>query len=142
MGYYTKFDLDVISGQSDPVELERFYQDQGNDKTFGSYDLPLDLNDSEPMKWYDWKKDMEALSMDYPNVLLVLSGEGEESGDIWKSYFMNGQSQVVKAKVVFDAPDFSSFKRVSSRRNEEIKARKTELEEELIRIQSELDSLN
>jgi len=155
MGYYTRYDLDVVSDQSDPVELERFLKDRNSGKTFGSYDLPLDLSDSESMKWYDWQEDMVALSKEYPNVLLTLSGEGEESGDIWKAYFMNGEAQHVAAKIVFSDPDFSKFKKIDLtekrakeieetriRLEAELSAKKLALEIETNRIQQELDKLN
>ena len=47
-------------------------------------------------------KDMTALSKKYPGHLFQLDGQGEESGDIWRSFFKGGKSQVSKARIVFD----------------------------------------
>ena len=59
-------------------------------------------------KWYDHQKDMLNFSRKYPDILFILSGEGEESGDMWRAYFKNGKMQFVKAKIVYD--DFDENK--------------------------------
>lgn len=48
-------------------------------------------------KWYSWKEDMCAYSLKYPDTLFTISGEGEDSEDIWKAYFKNGKVQVEHA---------------------------------------------
>jgi len=60
----------------------------------------------DAVKWYDHEKDMRSMSLVFKNVLFTLTGEGEEAGDIWKKYFLNGNIQTEKAKIVigdFDA---------------------------------------
>lgn len=64
----------------------------------------------ESCKWYDHDKDMVAVSRDFPDTLFELSGEGEESGDIWKKYFLNGKVQVAKAKIIFEEFDVKKLK--------------------------------
>jgi hypothetical protein len=144
MGYNTKFDLDVIGRESDPVELNRWYEDLNDDKTFGDYELPLNSDEWDSMKWYCWEADVKVLSKEYPNVLFVLSGEGEDSGDIWRAYFMNGEVQEVQARIVFDEVDFSKFKRIdlTGKRRAELEARRQELLAEQVRLQEELDKLD
>lgn len=61
-------------------------------------------------KWYDHDDDMIKLSKEHPELLFALKGEGEESGDIWKTYYLNGKMQHCKAKIIFD--DFSLDKLV------------------------------
>ena len=44
---------------------------------------------------------MEAVSKEFPDVVLFIEGDGEEHGDVWKAIFKNGKSKVVKPKVVW-----------------------------------------
>lgn len=65
---------------------------------------------SESCKWYDHDKDMIAMSLSFPDVLFKLHGEGEESGDIWDAYYLNGKMQTHKAKVMIDDVDPKAWK--------------------------------
>ena len=57
---------------------------------------------SERAKWYDHDKDMIAFSTLFPNLVFKLTGEGEESEDIWVKYYKNGKMQHCPAKITFD----------------------------------------
>ena len=50
-------------------------------------------------------KSITKFSVDYPEHLFILEGEGEDSGDIWKQYIKNGKSQRCEAKITFDEFD-------------------------------------
>lgn len=54
----------------------------------------------ESCKWYEHESDMKAMSAVFPDVLFKLHGEGEESGDIWNAYYLNGKSQKKKARIM------------------------------------------
>jgi hypothetical protein len=45
---------------------------------------------------------MRILSRAIANVLFKLSGEGENAGDIWVGYALNGKWQKQKAKIVVE----------------------------------------
>ena len=60
------------------------------------------------MKWYEHQLDMRRFSSKFPNVLFVLSGEGEENDDMWVEYYRNGLMQVARAQITFD--DFDEDK--------------------------------
>jgi hypothetical protein len=97
MGYYTKYELEhepKSLGHSPSIEKEM--------ETLGSgeYD-PFE----DTVKWYEHEEDMKKLSLQFPDVLFTLSGEGEEAGDVWKKYFKNGKVQVAKAVLTIDAFD-------------------------------------
>jgi len=99
MGYYTNYTLKT--DQEEWVELELIkklkevsYQ--------ADYALDVDGSSYESCKWYSHEEDLNKFSKEYPDILFTLSGEGEESGDIWKAYHKNGKVQHVNAQLVFE----------------------------------------
>ena len=61
-------------------------------------------------KWYYHEVHMRKISLQYPDVIFELKGEGEESGDIWVKYFVNGKMQVCNATIVFEPFDEKKLK--------------------------------
>ena len=98
MGYYTRHELTIVSGD----DYKTDYEQEINDIS-GYTDL---FNES--VKWYGCEDDMKSYSKSHPNEVFCIKGEGEEAGDIWKAYFQNGKVFKTKAKLVFD--DFSTEK--------------------------------
>jgi hypothetical protein len=105
MGYYTTFSLEVENAPND-VDIIAVLRDWEED---AMYALDESGNTSESLKWYDHVVDMRAFSGQWPDVLFILNGEGEESGDIWRKYFKNGKVQMAKAKITFDEFDKSKL---------------------------------
>lgn len=109
MGYYTKFKLTIskyIGEKADPSEtringdsiIKQLRESSiGARCAFDCYGETLD-----DTKWYDSTKEMIAFSLKHPDILFKLEGEGEESGDIWISYFLNGKQQYCKGIVTFE----------------------------------------
>jgi len=62
--------------------------------------------------WYDHEEDLIKFSKYHPDLLFTLSGEGEEAGDIWKKYFINGKVQVEKAQITIKEFNPKYFKDV------------------------------
>lgn len=52
---------------------------------------------------------MTALTKHFPTVLFEMEGEGEESDDRWRRYYLDGICQYVKGKIVFDDYDPSKL---------------------------------
>jgi len=65
---------------------------------------------ADSCKWYEHDKHMRDISRMYPETIFILEGEGGESGDIWKKYYLNGKCQVAKAEVII--PEFDETKLV------------------------------
>ncbi len=65
---------------------------------------------ADSCKRYEHDKHMCDISRMYPETIFILEGEGEESGDIWKKYYLNGKCQVAKAEVII--PEFDETKLV------------------------------
>lgn len=60
--------------------------------------------------WYMSEHDepMRKLSAEFPFVLFTLEGRGQDSGDIWKKYYLGGRVHYAKAKIVIE--DFDPAK--------------------------------
>lgn len=54
------------------------------------------------VKWYCCRIDMKKVSKRFPGKLLQIDGEGEESGDIWRAYYLDGKEHYARAKITFE----------------------------------------
>ena len=107
----------ALESIEDPTTRE--YALAGFDAKFidpGKYDIsklsPVDPRFNpfdQECKWYQHEDDMKRFSKLYPHILFELSGEGEESGDIWKKYFLNGKMQTCNVKMEFEPFDESKL---------------------------------
>src|SRR5688572_1133090 len=98
MGYYTTYD--ISSNEPEIQEAIMALSDY-------SWEDDGRLIDS---KWYDHKKHCLEVSKQFPETVIEVSGEGEESGDIWKSYYFNGKVQECGARITFEPFDRSKLK--------------------------------
>jgi len=96
MGYYTRHELEVTNGDNSLIEKLREYSDEANFSLYSNGDT------QEESKWYGHQDELKKFSKLHPNALFILSGEGEEAGDIWREYYKNGKVQMCKAKISFD----------------------------------------
>ena len=98
MGYYTNYSLrfepeESPDGFSDMQEIENFIADPA---LFSDYETVSDLLRTgccDDTKWYYWEDDMRVLAHMFPNVLFILSGDGEDSGDVWEFRIKGDQSE-------------------------------------------------
>lgn len=116
MGYYTRFELTVSGETKVPERLineaEKYgYKispivdhEEGISNLVGYYPFDGDV------KWYDHDKDMKKYSLQFPDIIFTLHGEGEDAGDLWVKYYKNGKVQECKAKIIFDSFDESALK--------------------------------
>lgn len=107
MGYYTYHELSIISG--DKNEIDKFWGELYENDSYMYEDIKRavgdDGNGGDSCKWYEHESDMKRISKEFPSVVFELSGEGEESGDIWKEYYKNGRMQRCNARIEFDPYD-------------------------------------
>ena len=103
MGYYTVFNLEWETNdwlhiidflEKNQLDYDAFYSDG---KTTGA------------TRWYNYHDQMTKLSLQFPNTLFILSGEGEDCSDLWKEYFKNGKSKRIDVQIVWPPIDLSSF---------------------------------
>lgn len=108
MGYYTAFYL-LYPADVEEEEIHKALEEINPDYfDTQSYREEL-LEGYFNAKWYDFEKDIRALSLRFPDKLFVLEGEGEESQDIWKMYFKNGKAQFEKAEFIIGEFDESKL---------------------------------
>ncbi|QGH76408.1 hypothetical protein SEA_DAUBENSKI_104 [Streptomyces phage Daubenski] len=147
MGYYTDF---TLRAEGRGAVYDKMMRDRSKITfSYSNYDFTLgdwlDRDYSENLKWYEWEKDMKQLSKEWPNVLFILDGDGEETGDLWRAWFRNGAMYKLEAKIVFETikPDLDKHlpydhdldKRLGEQYKEELK-------DEIARLQKQLDSLD
>lgn len=60
------------------------------------------------IKWYDSIDDLLKVSKAVPEALIQVDGEGEESGDIWRSYYRGGKMQKANVEITYE--DFDETK--------------------------------
>jgi len=95
MGYYTSFSFQVLDGDDGVTDYEQEITEiSGYSYLFG-----------DTIKWYEHQGDMKTLSSRHPTTLFKLSGDGEENGDLWEEYYLNGKMQRCTAKITFDPYD-------------------------------------
>ena len=103
MGYNTRYTLKIIEEDERSEYLERL--GVTNSEPIDHIEHISERYETwfeDAIKWYDHDKNMREYSEEYPDVLFELSGEGEESGDIWRAYYKNGLCHRVQARIVFD----------------------------------------
>lgn len=76
---------------------------------FANYALDKDGETKNSTKWYEHNENMLDISKEYPEWLFILSGAGEENGDLWKKYYLNGKVQVAKAIINYDDFDINKL---------------------------------
>ena len=104
MGYYTNYSLEVKAPNAKEI-IEKF---RDKDET-ASYAFDEYGNTEDSCKWYNHEDVLRLFSLDYPEVLFILSGEGEEFPDLWKLYVKNGNSHRVQAKITYPEPDMEAL---------------------------------
>lgn len=105
MGYYTNYALEM--DYEDTPEMHAAFDEVEPDYGPGFLQQLLD-GEGDALKWYQHDKVMVAFSKRFPDVLFTLTGEGEESADIWKTHYKGGKIQVAFAEITI--PEFNESK--------------------------------
>ena len=102
MGYYTKHSLNYVlkNGKKVGVELENKIWKYIKNHHYMKYALNKDYVSES--KWYDEEQHMRKMSIEFPEILFIISGEGEEAGDIWKAYYLNGKRKYEEGELKVD----------------------------------------
>ena len=96
MGYYTRYEL-----ETQPENLEAIKELRGTNECAG-YALTPSGSTGDACKWYGHEEELGEFSLKYPNTKFILSGEGEDQGDVWRKTFINGEVEIKRAKLTWD----------------------------------------
>lgn len=110
MGYYTCYTLDVKTTDNSAEHSKKFYIIEALRKENENASCALDeegLTQSDA-KWYDSNEELKEFSKKFPDALLVLDGDGENSDDFWIAYFLNGKTQTCLGRMEYG--EFDSAK--------------------------------
>ena len=107
MGYFTRYSLqltyDTDSESNDEVKnkvIKKLYE-----MNLMGFVFNKSLESNQSATWYTYHEDMLCLSTFFPDIIFRLDGYGEDDGDIWREYYLDGKYQKAKANLVFDAFD-------------------------------------
>ena len=100
MGYYTKHELVIQNGSNDLIQELREFSDDA------AYAFDHSGDPEESIKWYNHQDELKVFSAMHPKVIFKLIGKGEENGDLWHEYYMDGMVQICKAVISY--PNFNS----------------------------------
>ena len=95
MSYCTKFNLDMQPFDQTIIGKLRLMYDSAE------YTLDESGDCRQEGNWFDWENDLKEFSKQYPKVLFILYGEGEDNIDIWKAHIQNGKCKKVSALISF-----------------------------------------
>lgn len=101
MSYYTRYEV-AITPDSKEVR-QAIEADDDLSYAIGDYS-------SDECKWYSHETAMRELSRKFQDVLFELSGVGEDSGDLWRKYFKNGEMQACPAQITYEQFDESKLR--------------------------------
>lgn len=83
MGYYTTFEVRSDRQRSQIIKRINEISDDTLD----------DDGDMSDCKWYDHEEILTQVSKEFPRALITVNGYGEERGDVWRKYFLNGNME-------------------------------------------------
>lgn len=119
MGYYTHYKIAALDLQGRETEediqdllaaaLGRSNFDHEVQKSL-IFEFNL-IKDGETSKWYDWKRDMLALSVAIPDRIFHVEGEGQENGDMWTHWFCAGKQQGDHVKIIRPELDLTAWEK-------------------------------
>lgn len=109
MGYYTDFiikseGLTAKQLKSELISINEYLDPSDFDDEWGNEEVQTCL------KWYEYSKDINKLSLKYPEILFIITGDGENREDVWREYHLGGKSYI--DMIDFNFPEFDKEKLV------------------------------
>lgn len=108
MGYYTRYSGSIVSGPATEKEVAKaiaalpYFDNWSPEEDPETIDEVIAFDET---KWYDYEADMRYISRLFPDTIILIHGEGEETGDLWNHYFKNGKSSYCQAIITYPEPN-------------------------------------
>ena len=119
MGYYTNFTLNCYDNCASSFDISS-KTEFGRALTAALHEInPYYFDDDfdlktlpdDYLKWYDHDEDMIKLSLRFPDYIFILEGDGEDSSDLWRTIYYDGQSERLNVKTIYEKPQ-SDFAKI------------------------------
>lgn len=110
MGYYTNFEISIEKHNSEIDVHDESFVETVVKRINEISDYWFDEDLIQYIKWYDWEEHMRQLSSEFPSVLFIVDGNGEEDGDVWRAYLTDGKCQLERARISFAPFDETKLK--------------------------------
>lgn len=104
IGYQTTHTLTIKEGFTEEIatRLDKLLEERDCYYVFEERDIDT-YEPADGYKWYEHKQDMMSISSQLgDDVLLLLEGEGESNGDVWKEYYRGGKFARYIPRVVWE----------------------------------------
>lgn len=101
MGYYTLYSL-TMYGREDKVAAARqalLEESRGADGSYDPYVQELVTTGWVCAKCYELENQLSAVAERHPDVLIVLEGDGEDSGDLWEARWRGTEHEMQEARI-------------------------------------------
>lgn len=112
MGYRTYYNLAITNSEQEPVSdeySEKIIADlRWEEHSDVWYAIGEDGNSQQDTTWNDIDTDMKTFSLKYPDNIFEISGQGDESDDLWSTYYKNGKMQHCSVEFIY--PPFDETK--------------------------------
>ena len=107
MGYLTYFSLTILDEKGNEIVGDEIIKKIRENCEAANYAFGEMGHAEDSCKWYDCTEDFTELSKMFPNNILMVIGDGEESDDRWISYFMNGKTQHCPGEMTYPPLDLN-----------------------------------
>lgn len=107
MGYITDYSIEFFGPEEDIVNFEKKVLEvsMGDPEDY-DYDGEPDPTLKDLLKYgaadgkmYDWEDWFEPVAKEFPNVLVVINGDGEESDDLWEARLKGNNFEIHNAAI-------------------------------------------
>lgn len=111
MGYYTDYKIEIKTEDGKPYNALGDMISELEKISGYSFEYDDSITSEDSIKWYSYRKNMQMLSKQYPNLLFEVYGIGEDSLDYWVEYHQDGKYQYCNAEIIYPKFDINKLEK-------------------------------